>query len=265
MSVRLLYQRASEFTGIREPQLIALAREALRRAETGGTVPAPGAPRTALAGRGRPLTVYFAGDSLSAGPGWAFLTLQREKRTVEVRAEYEVGTGLLRGDYFDWVRHLRGIAAGAQPDVIVFMAGANDSQDAILAGRYHPVGTRVWDRVYRARVAAAMDAARAGGRRVIWVGMPPMREAKLSDGMAEVDAVFRSEAVKRPNVTYLDTWSLFDGPGGRYTDQVRDTNGRYVYVRLPDGIHLNVKGSQLLAREVARVVERLGRVRATRN
>src|SRR5262249_53288347 len=141
------------------------------------------------------------------------------------------------------------------PAAAVLVAGANDRAPGSVAGRSYPVGTAVWDRVYRARVMAAMDAARDGGRNVIWVGMPPMRDATLSHGMAEVDAVFRSEAAKRPNVTYFDTWSLFAGPGGGYADQIAHGAGM-AYVRLPDGIHLNVEGSELLARELARAVER---------
>jgi hypothetical protein len=263
-SFRLLYQRASEFTGTREAQLTTLARQALARYASGAKAPGSSSARASLASVGSRLGVYFAGDSLAAGPGWAFLVREQGKPWIQARAEYEVGTGLLRSDYFDWVRHLRGIAAGVEPRVVVFMAGANDSQDAIVDGRYYPVGTAVWDRVYRARVAAAMDAARDGGRKVIWVGMPPMRDATLSHGMAEVDAVFRSEAAKRPNVTYFDTWSLFAGPGGGYADQIAHGSGM-AYVRLPDGIHLNVEGSQLLARELARAVERAVRPGSGRN
>jgi hypothetical protein len=133
------------------------------------------------------------------------------------------------------------------------MAGANDSQDAIVNGRYHPVGTQVWKRVYRKRVGQAMDVLSAGGRKAVWVGMPPMREQRLYDGMAAVDRIFAAEARKRPGITYVDTWKLFSAPGGGYTDSVGGET-----VRLADGIHLNVEGSYLLARAVLKEVRRLG-------
>jgi lysophospholipase L1-like esterase len=254
----LLFQKAGEFTGIRTPQLQALGRKVVQRARSGaaGGEQAP-FERALLGGakpsRRRPLVVYFGGDSLAAGPSWAFAVEAAKRATIRALPEYQVGTGLLRADYFDWTRHLKAVLNARNPDVAVFMAGANDSQDAIVGGRYHPVGTPVWKRVYRARVARTMDVLAAGGRKVVWVAMPPMREQRLYDGMAAVDRIFAAEARKRPAVTFVDTWKLFRAPGGGYADSVGGT-----VVRLDDGIHLNVAGSYLLARAVLKQVRRLG-------
>jgi lysophospholipase L1-like esterase len=256
VSYRLLYQRASEFTGIRERQLLALAHDVLHRAAGKGLVPVP---RLSTGSAHKRVRVFFGGDSLAAGPSWAYLELARHEPARAARAEYEVGTGLLRGDYFDWVRHLRAVVAARHPDVVVYMAGANDSQDAFVGGRYHPVGTAVWKRVYRARVRAAMNAATGGGAQLVWVGMPPMRDATLSHGMSEVNAVFRSETARRRDASYVDTWSLFS-IHGRYTDV---ENGEYV--RLPDGIHLNVAGSERLARVIDQAVDRAAKSAEVRN
>jgi hypothetical protein len=161
----------------------------------------------------------------------------------------------LRNDYFDWVRHLRGIAGARTPDVVVVMTGANDGQDAIVGGRYHPVGSATWKRVLRSRVAGALAAATSTGARVVWVGMPPMRDATLNRGMAAVNAVARRE-VARSGGVWVDSWPLFSAPGGGYTDT--DRSGRIV--RLEDGIHLNVAGSVALARAVTRAVDRARRM-----
>ena len=202
--------------------------------------------------RARPLVVYFGGDSLSAGPEWAFFTHVRTTGLVRVYPEYQVGTGIVRDDYFDWRRHLQGVANARQPDVVVFMSGANDNQDYIIDGVYHPNGTRVWRRHYRRDVSRIMDVLAADGRKVIWVGMPPMADPDLNAGMAEVNRIAKSEAGERGNVSYIDTWELFSAPGGGYTSTI---DGEAV--RLEDGIHLNVAGSERLAAAIADELARI--------
>lgn len=256
VSYYLVYQRVGEYTELRKEQLLALAATVLSRPlDAGELEPASGAARELLTGaptREQPLLVYFGGDSLSAGPEWAFFRQAGETKLVETYPEYQVGTGIVRSDYFDWRRHLQGAMNARRPDVAIFMSGANDSQDYIIDGVYHPNGSAVWRRRYRRDVSRIMDVLAAGGRKVIWVGMPPMQDADLNNGMAEVNRIVADEAGKRDDVSYVDTWALFSAPGGGYTSEV---DGEIV--RLEDGIHLNVRGSELLA---AAIVEELAQI-----
>lgn len=247
VSYYVVYQKANEFVEIHKDELITLAQAILGRPlDLGDAAPAgtgePDEVVVAKPTRQDPLPVYFGGDSLSAGPEWAFGDAARKTRLVNPSGEYQVGTGLIRNDYFDWKRHLEGVMRAKQPDVAIFMAGANDSQDFIIDGTYYPNTTDVWQREYRKRVGAVMDVLTANGRKVVWVGMPPMREADLNAGMRAVNDVFEEQAAKRDSVTYVDTWELFSAPGGGYTDAIDGEQ-----VRLEDGIHLNVPGSERLA------------------
>jgi hypothetical protein len=195
----------------------------------------------------------FAGDSLAAGPSWALWEDQRTERLSNVMAEYQVGTGLVRPDYWDWYHHLAGVMAARHPQVVVFMAGANDAQDVVVGGQDYPVGTASWSRVYRGRVGALMALLAAGGRTLIWCGMPPMENLALSGAMAREDRIFQQEAARHPGVRYLDTWKLFSGPDGAFTPNLA-VDGHMVPVRLSDGVHLNVAGSFLLAKAILREV-----------
>jgi lysophospholipase L1-like esterase len=256
VSYYVVYQRVGEYTELHREQLLALARAILERPLEGVSTPRPRTERRELLQgaptRARPLVVYFGGDSLSAGPEWAFFTHVRTTGLVRVYPEYQVGTGIVRDDYFDWRRHLQGVANARQPDVVVFMSGANDNQDYIIDGVYHPNGTRVWRRHYRRDVSRIMDVLAADGRKVIWVGMPPMADPDLNAGMAEVNRIAKSEAGERGNVSYIDTWELFSAPGGGYTSTI---DGEAV--RLEDGIHLNVAGSERLAAAIADELARI--------
>jgi lysophospholipase L1-like esterase len=245
VSYYVVYQRVGEYTELRSEQLLALARTILTKPLDVELPRFAGSKRALLDSAPTtkdPLVVYFGGDSLSAGPEWAFFTRVKETGLVRTFPEYQVGTGIVRGDYFDWRSHLRGVTNARRPDVVVFMSGANDNQDYVIDGVYHPVGTAVWRKRYRRDVSRIMDVLAADGREVIWVAMPPMQDPDLGEGMAEANAIAESEAAKRESVAYVDTWSLFSAPGGGYTSELDGET-----VRLEDGIHLNVEGSELLA------------------
>ena len=104
-----------------------------------------------------------------------------------------------------------------------------------------------------------MDTLAGNGRRVFWIGMPPMRTASYSETMKLVNGIYSSEAAKRPAVQYVDAWALFSGPGGAgtYSQSIADETGKVVSMRLDDGIHLNVAGSQRLARLVIQDVGKI--------
>ncbi len=260
-SYYVVFQGVGEYTELRKEQLLALARTILARPlETTGLPRPAGSTRELLEGEPTtkdPLVVYFGGDSLSAGPEWAFFTQVGETKLVKTYPEYQVGTGIVRSDYFDWRRHLQGVVNARRPDVVIFMSGANDSQDYIIDGVYHPNGSAVWRKRYRRDVSRIMDVLAADGRQVIWVGMPPMRDADLNNGMAEVNRIAEDEADERDDVSYVDTWALFSASGGGYTDALPNEQGETVAVRLEDGIHLNVEGSELLAAAIAEELARI--------
>lgn len=255
-SYYLVYQRVGEYTELRRDQLLALGATVLSRPLDLSDLPQTAGPaRELLTGpptRQKPLVVYFGGGSLSAGPEWAFVTQTGEKKLVKTYPEYQVGTGIVRSDYFDWRRHLRGAMNARRPDLAIFMVGANDSQDYIVGGVYHPNGSAVWRKRYRRDVSRIMDVLAADGRKAIWVGMPPMRDAELNDGMVEVNRIVEDEVGKRDNVFYVDTWALFSGPDGGFTPTIDGQT-----VRLEDGIHLNVEGSELLAAAIIDELEEI--------
>jgi lysophospholipase L1-like esterase len=256
----LLWQRPGEFTGIRSNALVALARIVRSRTLPNGLASRPDLAAPPLATNARetlgvptradPVTVWFAGDSLAAGPSWAFGLGARAAGAIRTITEYQVGTGLVRDDYWDWYRHAVAAMAAFDPDVAVFMAGGNDGQPLLVDGSYARPGSAAWTKAYARRVGRVMDVLAANGRPAVWVGMPPMRDPGLNASARRVDAIARREARRRPAVAYLDAYAMFAGRDGRYTDRAR---GRAV--RLVDGVHLNVAGSELLAEEVLRLLD----------
>jgi hypothetical protein len=199
-----------------------------------------------------PLRLWVGGDSLAAGPSWAVFQDAVATGVIKPQAEYQVGTGLVRNEFWDWPKHMDAVVRARDPQVSIFMVGANDDQGIDVNGTSVSPPDQAWVDEYRRRVDSLMESMTAGGRRLIWIGMPPMRDAAYSQSMQLVDQVFQQESAKHRRVTYVDVWTLFSAPGspGTYAQFLPNERGESTDMRLDDGIHLNVEGSQYLSRTV---------------
>ena len=228
------------------------------------TTPVPAPPATGRASARlrvptpeSPLRVWVGGDSLAAGPSAAVWGAARDTGVITPLAEYQVGTGLVRDEFWDWPRHLDGVLHARDPEVVIFMVGANDDQPLAVDGTSYRLPDQPWLDEYRKRVATLMELLTKDGRRAIWIGMPPMRDPEYSAAIGVIDQIYLEEAARYPRMMYVDAWALFsgsEGPGS-YAQELPGTDGALEDVRLDDGIHLSVAGSRRLA---AAVMERLG-------
>jgi hypothetical protein len=200
----------------------------------------------------KPLRLWVGGDSLAAGPSWAVFEAARATGVVKPLAEYQVGTGLVRNEFWDWPKHMDAVVRARNPQVSVFMVGANDDQGIEIDGTSYKPPDAQWVAAYRQRVRQVMTTLTADGRHLVWIGMPPMQDPAYSQSMGLLDGIMQQEAAKHPRVQYIDAWAMFSAAGapGTYAASVPDEHGTLVNMRLDDGIHLNVEGSQRLARAV---------------
>ncbi|HEV8065148.1 MAG TPA: hypothetical protein VGP46_09965 [Acidimicrobiales bacterium] len=233
------------------PQLTALAHDVLgHRLPAGQVGVRPRAPA------GPP--IYFAGDSTAAGPEWAFwqyYTDQHPTSPTRTLFEYQVGTGFVRYNFFNWSRHLLAVAAARRPKLVIFMGSANDGQAMIVHGQYAAVGSPAWTAEYKELVGSTLSPLVGEGCKVLWIGEPAMESAWLSASMRDIDGVYAEEAAAHPGVTFMNPGTWLDGPHGTYTGEVK-IGGRETGVFL-DGIHLNTVGSAYLAAIIDRYVDRI--------
>ena len=215
------------------------------------TTPAPATTSTIAApSRTNRLRVYAAGDSLVQGWGEALQRLTGASGVVDLpAADYRPATGLSRPDSYDWPRRLRDQLKSRNPQLVVVGFGGNDAQGIEVNGRAYQVGEDAWIKEYSNRVGSVMDLLVADDRSVIWVGTPMPSSSKDFANQDVVNRIFRDQAAARPAVTFIDTWQLFAGPDGGYS-QTFDDGGTDKIVRQNDGFHLNVSGANLLAKVI---------------
>lgn len=197
--------------------------------------PTPARPG-ALAG----ITAWSNGDSTSYYMSAAFLAMvERAGGTAAIAPSYVVSSGLLNPNLHDWPATLASEMALYNPEVVVFMLGANDAN-----------GASANPEAYRARVGAVMDQLNAPGRRVAWVGQPIMGRDDLAVSVPVVNRIFEEEAASRPWVTYVDAYGLTADASGSYATHLPGPDGELQLMRADDGVHLTPAAGERLARAV---------------
>ncbi|MEX0847545.1 MAG: DUF459 domain-containing protein, partial [Ilumatobacteraceae bacterium] len=173
-------------------------------------------------------------------------------------------SGLARPDFFDWPAHFTQVLAQVDPDIVVVTLGGNDSQGlAIADGTFiaqSPTGDAADDAEWRAeygeRAGAVMDQLTAGGRTLIWVGIPNDDNDDVTTRLRVQDEVAKAEAAKRPGIVFVDTWNIFSGKEGGWAEyHVDPRDGQGKKVRAADGFHLNTVGAEILALEISGAVQ----------
>lgn len=246
-----------------EPELAAAAEEDAASAEEDDSAAAEAAenePATradsALAAppsmaQGSSPTVLLVGDSLMAGSLGAAInrSLERIADLRVVRAAQHA-TGLSRPDVFDWMQVVRPLVERERPRFVVCSFGANDAQSIRQGAQLLAFGEPGWNVAYSDRVIAMMRTLAGKHTRVLWLGLPPMRDQQFSRRTAQLNRIFARAARRVPRVEFLELRTLVTGSDGQYATFVADSGGRFIRVRMDDGVHYAPAGARAIARSV---------------
>jgi hypothetical protein len=174
-----------------------------------------------------------------------------DRPDVAILRKGKESSGLVRDDFYDWPKAAKEIAADAQKiNVAVVMLGSNDRQAIQQGGEsYEPLSPR-WREIYAARIDAVIAAFKEKNIPVIWVGVPVMKNERLSADMAQLNEIYKARAA-HAGVPYVDLWDALTDEHGQYSAFGPDINGQIVKLRSADGVHFTEAG----ARSVAHFVE----------
>jgi lysophospholipase L1-like esterase len=198
-----------------------------------------------------PLRVVVVGDSFASGVGAAMLRAMNP-RTVDVESRGLISTGLTRPDYFNWQKAYEQIVHRFRPDLTVVMLGGNDTQTMTVPGSKDvPLTQRTtWEGLYLDRIDRFMESGTSESGRLVWVGLPPMRDDIRSRQGGRLDRLYEREADRHDGVSFVDTYDLFARPGGGYTAYLPDDRGRQELIREADGEHFTTAGYDRLAQAI---------------
>lgn len=217
------------------------------------TTEAPESRRTVSAED--PLTMYIGGDSMVGQFGPMLDNRAAQSGMVDSEFVYEFESGLSRPDFLDWPARLREVSADLDPDVFVLFFGGNDAQAIYMPdGTWIDFDTPEWEEEYRSRVDGVMTELEEAGHWVYWMGMPIVRSDTFRPRVELLNEIYESEAADHPRVTFIESWSVFQGPDGGYSEYLTDANGDLVDMRLDDGVHLTTAGAIRLAEVVYAVL-----------
>ncbi|MDZ7728583.1 MAG: GDSL-type esterase/lipase family protein [Dehalococcoidia bacterium] len=184
---------------------------------------------------------WSGGDSMSYFVSRALLPELAARGAVQTQrhAVARVSSGLLSRDYYDWQRAIPHEMQKHDPDLVVFMIGANDAEPGMDFD------------AYRDAVAQTMDLFE--GREVIWVGQPPMGPERddIAPMIPRINSIFAQAASERPWVTYVDTFDLMSDASGDYMEVAPDGTR----LRSADGVHLTEEGGERIAEAVLDAID----------
>lgn len=232
------------------------------------TTIAPGAPATSTTGppattttlpeltrrevtAEEPLIMYIGGDSMVGQFGPMLDNRAARGGLVESEFVFEFESGLSRPDFLDWSARLEQASSEMDPDVFVLYFGGNDAQAIYQPGGvWIDFDTPEWETEYRRRVDGVMTQLEDAGHWVYWMGLPIVRSETFRPRVELLNEIYESEAADHPRVTFIEAWSVFQGPDGGYSEYLTDADGNLVDMRLDDGVHYTTAGAIRLAEVV---------------
>lgn len=208
-------------------------------------------------------SVYLVGDSDAGAIGPYLSKLVDGTGVAETAINYKVSSGLARPDFYNWPDALERALPEVDPDIVVATFGGNDSQglsafqDELEFVIGDPLDNEAeWSAEYTKRAGDIMDMLLAGDRTVIWVGIPNDDNPDVTAKLAIQDRAAKAAAAARPDVIFIDTWARFSGRDGNWAEFVIDPrDGQGKDVRADDGFHLNTNGAEILALDIAVVIQ----------
>jgi hypothetical protein len=203
-----------------------------------------------------PLKLWIGGDSLAGSFGPALGDMLGATGVVETQIDYKVSSGLSSNDIRDWYSRATQQMLTTNPEAVVFIIGTNDTPIVSNLDANHD-GVPDWTVDYRAKVDRMMDLLVGTKHRpVIWLGPPTLGAQNLNTAAIAIDQLMQQEAAKRKaDVTYIDTYKLFQAPDGSYSRTITDDTGKMITARIADGVHFTEDGAQYLARAVYKALD----------
>lgn len=198
--------------------------------------------------------IAVVGDSLAVGVGMTMEHRLKPQVGTGCLALGKVSTGLISKRKLDWEKRLSEVVTKQKPAVVVVVMGGNDANNGI-DGKM--AGSPEWSAAYQQKVKHFVGIATEAGVKVMWVGLPAMRDPAYAARVRAVNAAAKEACGTMSGCTYMEAGDTFVDASGNYV-QAKDIDGKHVTLRGKDGVHMTMTGYDLLCRQVLDKLEKNG-------
>jgi hypothetical protein len=204
------------------------------------------------------LRIWTVGDSTAQPIGHGVERNVNDTTTKKAKTFYRNSSGLARREFYDWPKVAKKLleSEGA-PDIAIITLGANDTQGLFPPGKKMPVmlRTQEWKDEYARRLEVFLHLFTDKNVHVYLVAQPYNPNRKYAPTMGDVNEVIRTVATRMANVSLVDAPTLLADENGNYSNAAKDSQGRKIWLRAEDGLHLTGNGGAYLARRILAAIE----------
>ncbi len=187
-------------------------------------------------------------SSMQFGVGTELEKFLKQSPHIQVKRFGKHSTGLVRRKYFNWFSKIFQLCSSFKPDLVVAQFGGNDVQSFVDRERIH-FGSPKWREEYYNRVREITRIVGYFGAKMVFMGMPIMRDPKFRKNISMVNDITR-QAAEKDGAFYLSIWEHSSTQHGEYQSIVSH-NGRRGLFRNRDGVHFSKLGARYIARHLA--------------
>ncbi len=201
--------------------------------------------------------VLLTGDSMirvGLAPVLKAVLADELDETVTMHAKS--ATGLARPDSYNWLTELPKALKDQHFLLAVVSFGSNDCQNLTGEGeKALAYATPAWDTAYRTRVKSMLTLLCGAADQVVWLGLPPMRNAKFNGRVTAMNELLEEEVKGSTCAQFVATAPKLADAKGHFA-QILKVGKHKLKVREDDGVHLTQNGGKLVAELVLGAVKK---------
>ncbi len=198
--------------------------------------------------------ILFAGDSMMQGIAPVAISSLRK---IHPEGYFEdlskQSTGLTVNRYLDWPATIKEQITKKHFDCVVIFLGPNDPWDIVDGKQRFKFPSPEWEDKYRSRVREVLDFASFSRVKIIWIGLPSMREDRLHKGAVIQNKIFKEE-MSAYGFNFISTEDLLGNLEHPFKNYIFDSNGKEVVVRASDGTHFSPQGLRIISTKLVSVI-----------
>ncbi len=200
--------------------------------------------------------ILFAGDSMMQGVAPIVIShLRREYPDGLFLDLSKQSTGLTVNRYFDWPAKIKEESTKQGINTVIIFLGPNDPWDIYEGKKRYAFPSEEWEKKYRSRVDEVLEFAKEQGIRVIWVGLPVMREDRIRTGAKVENKIFQEET-RKYDFEYISTEDLLGSLDEPYKKYITDPKKGKLVVRADDGVHFTPLGLRMISARVEELIRK---------